>query len=107
MPLTAVIGTGAWGAAAATLASHCAPVILLGRDQGKVSTLAAKRQHEGLPGFTLPGDVSASSRYFARDLTEPFVLGPGGTLIVPDGPGLGVVVNVAHVRSCLVRAEIV
>jgi O-succinylbenzoate synthase len=42
-----------------------------------------------LPGFTLPGDVSASSRYYARDLTEPFVL-DRGHLAVPAGPGLGV-----------------
>ena len=42
-----------------------------------------------LPGFTLPGDLSASARYFERDLTEPFVLENGG-LRVPDGPGIGV-----------------
>ncbi|WP_067436355.1 o-succinylbenzoate synthase [Nocardioides jensenii] len=41
-----------------------------------------------LPGFTLPGDTSASSRYYARDITEPFVLVDGG-LAVPDGLGLG------------------
>jgi O-succinylbenzoate synthase len=43
----------------------------------------------GLPGFTLPGDVSASSRFYTRDLTEPFVLRDGG-LDLPEGPGLGV-----------------
>jgi len=43
-----------------------------------------------LPGFTLTGDLSASDRYFATDLTEPFVLAPDGTLAVPDGPGIGV-----------------
>ncbi|MEW2509283.1 o-succinylbenzoate synthase [Streptomyces sp. NPDC046870] len=43
-----------------------------------------------LPGFTLPGDTSASSRYFAEDITEPFVLGADGHLPVPDGPGIGV-----------------
>ena len=42
-----------------------------------------------LPGFTLPGDISASDRYFARDLTEPFVM-RDGRLAVPTGPGLGV-----------------
>ncbi|BCJ48866.1 o-succinylbenzoate synthase [Actinoplanes sp. NBRC 14428] len=42
-----------------------------------------------LPGFTLPGDTSASDRYFATDLTEPFVL-EDGHLTVPSGPGLGV-----------------
>ncbi len=42
-----------------------------------------------LPGFTLPGDTSASDRYFARDVTPPFVLN-SGHLAVPTGPGLGV-----------------
>jgi O-succinylbenzoate synthase len=42
-----------------------------------------------LPNFTLPGDTSASDRYWERDLTEPFVL-ESGHLRVPDGPGLGV-----------------
>ncbi|MEV4701904.1 o-succinylbenzoate synthase [Actinoplanes sp. NPDC049316] len=42
-----------------------------------------------LPGFTLPGDTSASGRYFRTDLTEPFVL-EEGHLAVPSGPGLGV-----------------
>ncbi len=44
-----------------------------------------------LAGFTLPGDLSASARYFATDLTEPFVLDAQGCLAVPTGPGLGVV----------------
>ncbi|MFI6604164.1 o-succinylbenzoate synthase [Nonomuraea sp. NPDC050536] len=42
-----------------------------------------------LPGFTLPGDTSASERYYRTDLTPPFVL-EGGHLAVPTGPGLGV-----------------
>ncbi|MGW7069144.1 o-succinylbenzoate synthase [Streptomyces sp. NPDC054855] len=42
-----------------------------------------------LPGFTLPGDTSGSSRYFATDITEPFELAEGH-LDVPTGPGLGV-----------------
>jgi len=42
-----------------------------------------------LPGFTLPGDTSASGRYYATDITEPFVLDKGH-LEVPTGPGLGV-----------------
>ena len=41
-----------------------------------------------LPGFTLPGDLSASERYFHRDLTDPFVL-DAGHLAVPAGPGIG------------------
>jgi O-succinylbenzoate synthase len=42
-----------------------------------------------LPGFTLPGDTSASARYYREDVTEPFVL-VDGHLVVPTGPGLGV-----------------
>ncbi|MFG2554896.1 o-succinylbenzoate synthase [Streptomyces sp. NPDC048581] len=42
-----------------------------------------------LPGCTLPGDTSASSRYFAEDITEPFVL-VDGHLPVPRSPGIGV-----------------
>jgi O-succinylbenzoate synthase len=42
-----------------------------------------------LPGFTLPGDTSASDRYYARDITRPFVL-EDGHLRVPAGPGIGV-----------------
>lgn len=45
-----------------------------------------------LAGFTLPGDLSASSRYFADDVTEPFELSDG-RLTVPTGPGLGVTVR--------------
>jgi O-succinylbenzoate synthase len=42
-----------------------------------------------LPNFTLPGDTSASDRYYHRDITRPFVL-EEGRLAVPAGPGLGV-----------------
>jgi O-succinylbenzoate synthase len=47
-----------------------------------------------LPGVTLPSDLSATSRYFAPDVTEPpFELGPGSTIAVPDAVGTGVVVQ--------------
>ena len=56
-----------------------------------------------LPGFILPGDTSASNRYFAEDLVEePFVLGTGehaGQLAVPTGPGTGVTVREDLVRD--------
>jgi O-succinylbenzoate synthase len=51
---------------------------------------AANLALAALPGFTLPGDTSASDRYFHRDLTEPFVL-EHGHLRVPEGPGIGAV----------------
>jgi O-succinylbenzoate synthase len=50
---------------------------------------AANAALASLPGFTLPGDVSASNRYYAQDLTPPFVL-DAGHLHVPSGPGIGV-----------------
>jgi O-succinylbenzoate synthase len=43
----------------------------------------------GLPGFTLPSDVSASEKYYARDIVEPAVTAVGGLVQVPAGPGLG------------------
>ena len=45
------------------------------------------------PEFTLPGDVSASNRFYAQDITRPFVL-EDGHIAVPTGPGLGV--DVVH-----------
>ncbi len=50
---------------------------------------AANLALAAMPGFTLPGDTSASSRYFETDLTEPFVL-VDGHINVPTGPGIGV-----------------
>jgi o-succinylbenzoate synthase len=43
-----------------------------------------------LPGFTLPGDTSASARYFEEDLVDPpVVVSPEGRIAVPEGPGIG------------------
>lgn len=53
---------------------------------GRAAALAVA----ALPGFTLPADLSASARYYAEDLTEPFVLDAEGCLAVPTGPGIGV-----------------
>jgi O-succinylbenzoate synthase len=50
---------------------------------------AANLALAALPGFTLPGDTSASSRYFKQDITTPFVMNDG-YLTVPTGPGIGV-----------------
>jgi len=55
---------------------------------------AANLALAGLPNFTLPGDVSASGRYWRRDITDPFVL-EDGHVRVPAGPGLGVRVDEA------------
>lgn len=50
---------------------------------------AANAALAALPGFTLPGDISASDRFYAQDITEPFVM-DDGRITVPTGPGLGV-----------------
>jgi O-succinylbenzoate synthase len=54
---------------------------------------AANLALAALPGFVLPGDTSASNRYYAEDLTEPFVLESDGTVRLPAGPGIGVEVK--------------
>jgi len=47
-----------------------------------------------LPNFILPGDISASDRYYARDITqERFVLNPDSTIDVPRGAGLGMTID--------------
>ena len=53
---------------------------------------AANLALAALPGFTLPGDTSGSARYYARDLTAPFVL-EDGHISVPTGPGIGVEID--------------
>jgi O-succinylbenzoate synthase len=58
-----------------------------------------------LPGVTMPGDTSASERYFAEDLTEPFVVDADGTMAVPTGPGIGVEPLAERLAECTVRTE--
>ncbi len=59
-----------------------------------------------MPRFTLPGDTSASERYFHRDITEPFVL-KDGRLEVPVGPGLGVNVDYDFLGSVTTSVQTV
>ncbi|MFE2511943.1 o-succinylbenzoate synthase [Streptomyces naganishii] len=69
-------------------AAHGVPVWcggMLETGLGRAGNLALA----SLPGFTLPGDTSASDRFYRTDITEPFVL-DAGHLPVPSGPGLGV-----------------
>jgi O-succinylbenzoate synthase len=57
---------------------------------GRASNLALA----SLPGFVLPGDISASDRYYTRDITnERFTLNDDSTITVPTGPGLGVTID--------------
>lgn len=66
---------------------------------------AANLALAALPGFTLPGDTSASARYFAEDLTEPFEMAPDGTMAVPSGPGIGVEPRPDRLAECTTRIE--
>ena len=58
-----------------------------------------------LPNFRLPGDTSATNRYFAEDLIEPMVLAPDGTLPVPAGPGIGVEPDADRLDAATLRVE--
>lgn len=59
-----------------------------------------------LAGFTLPGDVSASSRYWEEDIIDPPVtVSAAGTITAPDRPGIGFEVNLARIEKLTVRRE--
>ncbi len=62
-----------------------------------------------LPNFSLPGDLSPSARYWARDIVSPeWTMDANGMVAVPrDRPGLGVDVDVEMIESLTVRAEVV
>jgi O-succinylbenzoate synthase len=59
-----------------------------------------------MPNFKLPGDTSASERYYHRDITEPFVL-VDGRLNVPQGPGLGVNVDQPYLEEITTSVQLV
>ncbi len=59
-----------------------------------------------LPNFTLPGDISASKRYYKEDIVEPeFIVNPDGTMDVPTKPGIGVEVNIEMLDKVTVRKQ--
>jgi len=58
-----------------------------------------------MPNFRLPGDTSASRRYFDEDLTDPFELAQDGTMAVPAAPGIGVVPIPARLEATTLRIE--
>ena len=61
---------------------------------------AANLALAALPGFTLPGDISASDRYYTKDITfESFSLNPDSTITIPTDPGLGVTINQAALEK--------
>lgn len=59
-----------------------------------------------LAGFILPGDVSASARYWEEDIIEPpVIVSPRGTITPPDAPGIGFEVNLPRLDALTVRKE--
>jgi o-succinylbenzoate synthase len=59
-----------------------------------------------LPNFTLPGDISASRRYYKEDIVEPaFEVDANGTMAVPQKPGIGVEVVMERLERVTVRRE--
>ncbi len=59
-----------------------------------------------LPGFTLPGDVSASRRYWEEDIIQPEVaVTPCGVIPVPRSPGLGYTPDLPRIEKATVRKE--
>ncbi len=75
-------------AARASLPAWVGGMLETGIGRAHAVALAARAE------FTLPADLSASRRYYLRDLIDPpFELGPGSTLAVPRGPGIGVAVD--------------
>ncbi len=65
---------------------------------------AANAALASLPGFLLPGDVSASNRYYAQDITAPFELAQGH-LTVPTAPGIGVEPSADVLRELVTSRE--
>lgn len=61
-----------------------------------------------LAGFTLPGDVSASKRYWHDDIIEPAVeVSANGMITAPDGPGIGFEVNPEKINNVVVRKAMI
>jgi O-succinylbenzoate synthase len=83
---------------AAGVAARAGGLLETGVGRAALVALAA------LPGFTVPGDLSASDRYFEDDVTEPFVL-TGGQLTCPTGPGIGVTPLPDRLAQCTLARE--
>lgn len=86
-------------------AAHAIPVWMGGMLEtglGRAGNVAMA----AMPNFTLPGDTSASDRYYHRDITEPFVLSEG-RLKVPTEPGLGVNVDHDYLAEITASTEMV
>jgi L-alanine-DL-glutamate epimerase-like enolase superfamily enzyme len=66
-----------------------------------------KLRFVSLTNFTLPGDISSSFRHYLEDIVDPpFLINPDGTMDVPEGPGIGVEVNMSQLKKMTVRSEV-
>jgi len=83
--------------AAAGIPVWCGGMLESGIGRGHNVALAS------LPNFTLPGDISPSARYWARDVVTPAWTMDGGRMRVPEGAGIGVEVDVDYVDELTVR----
>ena len=65
---------------------------------------AANLALASLPGFVFPGDISATDRYYAEDITnERFELNQDSTIDVPDKPGLGITIDTQALKRATVN----
>jgi O-succinylbenzoate synthase len=64
---------------------------------------AANLAISSLPGFSLPGDVSGSDKYYARDIVEPVILADQGAIALRDAPGIGYTPDESAIADFTVR----
>ena len=64
---------------------------------------AANLAISSLPGYSLPGDVSGSDKYYHEDIVQPAIRASGGAIPVPNGPGLGYAVDEERVARATLR----
>ncbi len=70
---------------------------------GRAANLAVA----SLPGFVLPGDISASDRYYEEDIAEPnFELNEDSTIDVPQGQGLGISIREKSLKKFTLKREV-
>jgi o-succinylbenzoate synthase len=87
-------------------ASQKIPVWCGGMDESGIGR-AGNVALASLPNFILPGDISASKRYYKVDIVEPeFVINNDGTMNVPTKPGIGVEINLKELERVTVRKVI-
>ena len=101
---------GSWLAAAAVL-DRCQGNGVTAWVGGMLDTGLGRLANVALaahPGATLPGDISATARFFTDDVTAPVTIdGPAGgaTVAVPDGPGLGAAVDTEALERLTISVE--